>query len=165
MSEAGTNASGRRRAGSFLLVASLCLNVALAAMLIAVFVNFLPGGHRPPGLLTPQALMLEAAPAERARIQSIIGAHAGKLERLRRDDFLARQEAFGVFSSADFTPALFSKALSDAREADDALRTEQAEVLAESAAQLSPAERQAEASSVRGRMQWWHFFHRRHDRE
>lgn len=144
----------RRQLG---LVVSICLNIALAAMVIAGLLSAVRNGRPPPGLLTPQGLMREASAPERARMQTIIAAHAANVKALRRADTLAREAAFRLFAGRDFSLEGFTTALAAVQKSDDALRAEQTEVVAECAAALSPAERAAIASTERRRLSWWRF--------
>src|SRR5215472_17494219 len=100
------------RRGNVLLIVSLCLNVALAAM-IAVGVysasqrNHLRGFAGGP--LAPQALMAEVNnPQERAKIQAVIDRHAARMKELRIESVQARGAAFRIFAEPSFTPQDFS---------------------------------------------------------
>ena len=153
--------TGERDAGAGVqsnlpLIISLCLNIALAATVIAAVLIAL---HRlpPQGLLTSQGLMRAATPSEQTRMQAIVATHAARIKELRRADFQARQAAFRLFAGPEFSLPRFAKALADLRAAENALRAEQTEVVAECAAQLSPSERAAVASSERRRLTWWRF--------
>ena len=151
----GTTAQAPKR--SVLLIVSLCLNVALVVMIVAGIVNAIYHA-RPPRFFAPEALEEYAAPAERAKIDAIIAAHAGKIKELKEASKTARRAASKVFADPNFDPAAFVSALNKAQDADDALRREMATVTAQSAAQLSPSERQAVAEKARRRFMWWRFF-------
>jgi uncharacterized membrane protein len=159
MSDAATGAK-TVRPRNVPLVVSLCLNVALVAMIVAGAVNAVRFGRPPPTMMAPQALIDEASPSERAKIQTIIAAHAGKVRQLRQADIAARQGVFRVFGSASFTPDAFGKALAYALAADDALRAEQTAITAETVSQLSHAERQDAARKIDRKLRWWRFFRR-----
>ena len=135
---------------SVLLILSLCLNVALVVMVVVGIANALHQGGPRGGPFTPEALTDGAAPAERTKIDAIVAAHAGKISELKQAARAARRTAFKMFSEPNFDPVAFEGALGKAQDADDALRREFARVTAQSAAQLSPAERQAVAEMRAG---------------
>jgi len=162
MTETGS-APPRRR--SVLLIVSLCLNVALAAMIAIGIYNAVQRNRpRPPGgPLAPQALMAEVGPQERAKIQAVIDRHAARLRELRIEAAQARGAAFRIFEEPSFTPQDFSKALERVRAADTAWQDEAAKMTGESVAQLTPQERQAIAQKIRERAKpaWRVFMPRR----
>jgi uncharacterized membrane protein len=141
---------------SVLLIVSLCLNLALFAVIVGGVINAMHNGHPPPGLFGPRMLMDVASPDERAKIKAVVDAHAAKIEALKKADMAARQAAFNMFGGEVLDPAAFEKALDTVDDADDALRREEVKVTAESVAQLSSAERQALSAKARQRMKWWH---------
>ena len=158
MSDVQSGSTGQAPRRSVLLIVSLCLNVALVVMIVAGILNAI---HRQPprgNPLGPDALKEDAAPAERAKIDAIVAAHAGKIQELRKADWAARRTAFKIFAAPNFDPAAFSNALGKAQDADDSLRREMSAVSAQAAAQLSPSERQAVAQKARRRFMWRRFF-------
>ena len=158
--QSGTTRAAPKR--SILLIVSLCLNVALIAMVAVGIANAILHGPSRGGAFAPEVLKENATPAERTKIDAIIAVHAGKVRELRQAAVAAHRAAFKTFADADFSPAAFESAVDKAQDADDALRREYATVIAQSAAQLSPAERQAVAEKARRRFMWWRFFRGKH---
>jgi uncharacterized membrane protein len=156
----GTVAPRRR---SVPLIISLCLNVALIAMVAVGIANGIRHARHGREFLSPQILMAAASPAERARIQSIVDAHADKVRALKKADAAARLAALKQFESPQFDRAEFAKAIDAVHKADDALRQELTDVTEESVLQLSPAERQAVAAKAKRRMEWWRFLRGHHN--
>lgn len=139
------------------LILSLCLNVALVAMIVAGIVTAQwRKGMMPGGPLVPQALMKDATADEQDKIQAIMESHAVRVGQLRRAAAQARKEVFRVFASPNFSQSDLQIALEKMRAADTALEEEVTKVIAESAAQLSPAERARVAERVNKRgAPWW----------
>jgi uncharacterized membrane protein len=159
-------ASAPPRRRNILLIVSLCLNVALAAMIAIGVYNAAQRNRQratPGGPLAPQALMAEVGPVERAKIQAVIDKHAARLKELRIESAQARGAAFRIFAEPSFTPQDFSAALERVRAADTAWQDEAARMTAESVAQLTPQERQAIAQKIRARARpaWRLFMPRR----
>ena len=150
----------RRR--NILLIVSLCLNVALAAMIAIGITNAARRNHLrgfAGGPLAPQALMAEVDPSQRPKIQAVIDRHAARLKELRLESVQARGAAFRVFAEPSFTPQEFSQALERVRAADTAWQDEAAKMTAESVAKLTPQERQQIAQKIRERARpAWKFF-------
>ena len=147
-----------------LLIVSLCLNVALLAMVTVGIVGALRGLPRQPpgGPLAPQALLEQAQPSEKPKIQAIIDAHAARLRELRTESAQARGAAFRIFAEPSFSAADFAAALGRTRDADVAFEDETIKQMSEVVAQLSPAERQAVADKVRAHARpLWRLFMRR----
>jgi uncharacterized membrane protein len=157
MSDAASSTTAQAPKRSVLLIISLCLNVALVVMIVAGIVNAMYHA-RPPRFFAPEALEQYAAPGERAKIDAIIAAHAGRIKELKEAGRAARRAAFKMFGDPNFDPAAFASALNKTQDADDALRREMSTVTAQSAAQLSPSERQAVAEKSRRRFMWWRYF-------
>ncbi len=144
-----------------LLIVSLCLNVALLAMVTVGIVGALTGQPRQPpgGPLAPQALLAQAQASEKPKIQAIIDAHAPRLHELRMEAAQARAAAFRIFAEPSFAPADFSAALTRTRNADVAVEDETIQQMGQVVAQLSPAERQAIADKIRARARpLWRLF-------
>ena len=117
------------------------------------------------GPFAPNILKENATPEERAKIDAIIAAHAGRITALKQAARAAHRDAFRMLSDPSYDPIAFESALGKAQDADDAVRRESATVIAQSLAQLSPAERQALVDKARRRFAWWRFFRGRHTRE
>jgi len=159
MSEAQQGTSSRQAPRrSILLILSLCLNVVLVVMIAVGIANALHQGGPRGGPFAPEALKSSATSDERAKIDAIIAAHAGKISELKQAARAAHQVAFKMFTDANFDPAAFESALGKAQDADDALRREFATVTVQCAAQLSASERQAVAERARKRFMWWRYF-------
>jgi uncharacterized membrane protein len=156
MSDASNSMVVRPPKRNVWLIVSLCLNLALVAVIVGGVINAMRNGHPPPGLFGPHVLIDFASPDERVKIKAVMDAHAGKIEALKKADMAARQTAFAMFSGETLDPAAFEKALDAVDDADDAVRREEVRVVSESVAQLSPAERQALSDKARKRMKWWH---------
>lgn len=142
---------------STLLIVSLCLNVALLAMIAAGIINAV--WHKPPppgGPLMPRALMRDATDDEQDRIQAIMEQHAVRVGQMRRAAAEARKNVLTVFATPNFSQAALESALAKMRAADMALQTEVATIIAESAAQLTPQERARIADRARKQTTpWW----------
>jgi uncharacterized membrane protein len=151
-----------------LLIVSLCLNIALVPVIAAVVVRAM---HRETaigsgGILAPRSVM-EAVPAEQARIQKIIDAHSPKIHALRKDSVRARMAAFAALGAPDYSADKFAAALDRVSTADGALERESIAMMAQSLATLTPAERQAMVDKVkkRNRSWFWRTFRSRAGRE
>jgi Spy/CpxP family protein refolding chaperone len=155
MNETAPSARPRRRV-SILLIVSLCLNIVLVPVVVAVVVRAMHRGTEigAGGVLAPRSVM-RAVPAEDARIQKIIDAHTDKIHALRKDSFRARKEAFAVLGASDYSPGKFAGALNQVAVADSALERESISMMAESLAALTPAERQVMVDQVKRRNQSW----------
>jgi uncharacterized membrane protein len=145
-----------RRRVSWLLIVSLCLNIALVPVIAAVVMRAL---HRETqigagGILAPRSLMA-ALPDERRKIQKIIDAHTPAIQKLRAASVRTRVEAFEVLASPTYTPEKLTAALQGVTAADGALETESVAMLGESLAALTPAERAAIVEKVRKRNRSW----------
>ena len=147
-----------KRRVSWLLIVSLCLNIALVPVVAAVVIRAL---HRDTevgsgGVLAPRSL-IAALPDERVHIQKIIDVHTAKILELRKNSMFARRQAFDVLASSDYTPARMEAALAAVTVADAALETESVGMLNQSLAVLTPVERQAIVEKVRKRNRSWLF--------
>jgi uncharacterized membrane protein len=143
---------------SWLLIVSLCLNIALVPVIAAVVVRAM---HRDTaigsgGVLAPRSLMT-ALPAQSGAIQKVIDAHTAKIRGLREASLRARRQAFALLASPGYTPEKMSAALQAITAADTALETESIAMMGDSIARLTPAERQAIADKVRKRNNSWLF--------
>jgi uncharacterized membrane protein len=133
-------------------IISLCLNVALIAMIVVVIAMHVFHSPRPfwsAGPLGPYSLMRTAAPAERTKIETIVAAHEPRIRELTWQAAQARLAALGVFARPQFSASDYLGALDKVRLSNDALETEVSRLMAEAAAQLSPQERGALAERIR----------------
>jgi uncharacterized membrane protein len=147
-----------KRRVNWLLIVSLCLNIALVPVIAAVVIRAL---HRDTaigsgGILAPRSLMA-ALPDERVHIQKIIDAHSAKILSLRQASVRARLAAFEVLGAPGYTPQKLSAALDAVTVADTALETESVAMMSQSLATLTPAERQAMVEKVKKRNRSWLF--------
>ncbi|MBV9904829.1 MAG: periplasmic heavy metal sensor [Alphaproteobacteria bacterium] len=151
-----TPAAPPRRRRSWLLIVSLCLNIALIPVIGAVIVRAM---HRDVqigsgGILAPRSLQT-AIPSERAAIQKVIDAHTAKIRELRRAAVQTRIASFNVLAAPDYTPEKFVASLDAVRQADTALETESIAMMADSLKTLTPEERAAIVEKVRKRNRSW----------
>ena len=145
-----------KRRRSWLLIVSLCLNIALVPVIAAVVIRVL---HRDTaigsgGVLAPRSVQA-AVPDERANIQKVIDAHSAKIRDLRAASVRARQRAFEVLAAPDYTPLKMALALAVVTATDNALETESVAMMGDSLATLTPAERAAMVEKVRKRNRSW----------
>jgi uncharacterized membrane protein len=140
-----------RRQPSVLLIVSICLNIALIA-LIAIAMTRVGarsfGPHERKGGLSAQAA-LRAAPAEAPKIRAIIERRHPHLHRLRGEAMRARAESYRLLTAPDFDPQRYAQSLAAVQKADAALEAEVTAMAAESVATLTPAERAQFARTVR----------------
>lgn len=154
-----TNSADKpRRRTSIALIVSLCLNVALLALIGAAVSRVM---HRDTeigagGILAPRSV-IAAVPQAQALIQKIIDAHAQKLRALRMESVRTRKDAFAVLAASDYTPAKFAGALGAVHAADSALEGESITMMAESLSALTPAQRLVVVDRVRRRTNSWFF--------
>jgi uncharacterized membrane protein len=161
----------RTKATNVALIVSVCLNLILVGLIVMAVVRvaaFHPmlgalvtqragQGHGVPvqQVLAPRAMM-HAAPAERAKIRAVIVAHRDRIAALRAQSLDARSEVLQEFSQPKFDKAAFDKALERMHASDAALESEVLKVMSESAATLTPEERQAVAQqNQNGRGPFW----------
>lgn len=131
---------------NMLLVVSLCLNVALAAILVvgavrAVTANRAPFIAQPAGPLAPGQVMRSLSPERRQALQELMRRHRPALMRLRQEARQARMESFRVFAAETFDNAAFSAALEKVSAADGALEDEAVAQARDMVAALTPEER------------------------
>jgi uncharacterized membrane protein len=155
MSEPSTTPAPKSRGRSVLLIVSLCLNVALIAMIVAGIANAIRMAGHPKGMLAPQALLAAASTSERPQIQAVIDAHAARVKELEKAEFTARRAALEVFAQPNLNADEFKKALDAVNAADDAVREEQIAVMDEAATKLSASERAAMTEKAHRRIHWW----------
>jgi uncharacterized membrane protein len=158
------------RKASVALIVSLCLNVVLIAVIVVAVARVAMMRQMWPEIgnirqaerhgvvpvqmiLNPRAMM-HGAPSERDKIRSVILAHRDRVKALREASMAARRDVMKEFTAATFDKAAFEQSLSRMQSADQALETEVMRVMAESAATLTPEERQAVAAEHRPGMFW-----------
>jgi len=144
---------------SWLLIVSLCLNLALnGGIAVAVYRLAHPdmsvGGGGP---LSPKSVMA-AFPDRQPAIAQVIAAHQAKILELRRAAAVARRDAFRELADPDYAPQKMAAAFKTVAAADAALEVESIGMMNDSLATLTPAERQALVDRVRKRNRSW-FFH------
>ncbi|MEI9988908.1 MAG: periplasmic heavy metal sensor [Rhizomicrobium sp.] len=142
----------------WLLIVSLCLNVALIAGIAVVawriaHFDIAAGGGGP---MSPRAVMAEFPDREGA-IQRIVAAHRARIADLRRAAAQARREVFGAFAAPDYTLRKMAASLDAMAAADAAVEREAVALAGESLATLSPAQRQAMADRLKARDHSWFF--------
>jgi len=143
---------------NWLLIVSLCLNVALiggiavVAWRVAHFDLFTGSG----GPLAPRTVMAQFPDREPA-IEKIIAAHQARLADLRHSAATARRDVFRLFASPDYTPERMASALDAVATADVAIEREAVVMENESLATLSPAQRQTLVERVKARNRSWLF--------
>ncbi|HVV65044.1 MAG TPA: periplasmic heavy metal sensor [Rhizomicrobium sp.] len=139
------------RQPSVLLIVSICLNIALIA-LVAIAMTRVGARriepHERKGGLSAQAVM-RAAPAEESKIKAIIEEHRPRLRRLRGEAMGARAESYRLLTAPDFNAQEYAKSLAAVQAADAALEKEVTEMAAQSVATLTPAERADFAKTVK----------------
>lgn len=141
---------------SWALIVSICLNVALIAMIIAAIGGMFFHRGRPweGGPLGIHAMLDVATPPERAKIQSIVDRHHDRLQDLGDRARAARSAAHEVFAQPNFDRAAYTQALDKMRAADDALKVEVGAMMGEAASELSPEERKQLAAKAERRSKW-----------
>jgi len=143
---------------NWLLILSLCLNVALVGGIAVVawrighFDIFTGSG----GPLAPRTVMAQFPDREPA-IETIIAAHQARLADLRHNAATTRRDVFRLFASPDYTPQKMATALDAVATADVAIEREAIVMENESLATLSPAQRQALVERIKARNRSWLF--------
>jgi uncharacterized membrane protein len=163
MSEPAQQTTTRNRP-SIPFIVSLCLNVALVAMIgVVIAASILQPPHSPwsAGPLGPRALIAAAEPAERTKIEAIVAAHQSRIRDLTRQAAQARMAAFGVFARPQFVASDYMNALDRVRVSNDALQSEVSKLMVEASAVLSSQERAVLAEKIREhRKPMWRAFRR-----
>ena len=132
---------------SWFLIASLCLNVILIAMLAIGLLRLL----HPPGSPLGNRALIAAIPAEQPVLQKLADAHAPKLAALHHGLVQARRDAFTVLGATDYTPQKMADALAAVVAADNAYERESVSLMAQGLSALTPAERQALVKRLKNR--------------
>lgn len=130
-----------------LLVLSLCLNVALVAILGVGAVRMVAAARapfigQPAGPLAPGQVLRSVTPERRQALQAVMRQHRPALVQLRQAARQARQDSFRVFSAPQFDSAAFNAALERVSAADGALEDEAVAQAKDLVAALTPQERQ-----------------------
>ncbi len=157
-------APAKRQPGVALIV-SLCLNVALIGLIAVAMwrTGMRPLEPREAKVALGAQALIRLVPAEKAKIEAIIGTHHQKLHELRTRALQARADSFRMLAASDFNAADFAGSLAAVQSADAALETETMKLTAESVAALTPAEREGVAGQMQKPDRVWlrRFFHRR----
>jgi uncharacterized membrane protein len=146
--DSGTDSTERANPWrNVLLVLSLCLNVALIAILAVGVVrmaaaNRVPFITQPAGPLAPGQVLRSLSAERRQALQAVLRQHRPALTELRQSARQARQETFKVFSAPQFDNAAFNAALERVSAADGALEDEAVAQVKDLVAALTPQERQ-----------------------
>jgi uncharacterized membrane protein len=142
----------QRRTVSTLLIVSLCFNFFLAGIVVLGTLRAIQRAHAAVPvrqLLMPQAVKLLLPGDEQAKLDGIIAAHKAALDKYRDAAVELRAIAFREYESKDFDAAKFSADLEAIRVADGALEDEALRSMAETAAKLTPQERQTVADHLK----------------
>jgi len=141
---------------NWLLIVSLCLNVALIGGIAVVVwrVSHLDAGGSGP--MSPRALMAEF-PDRQPAIQKIIDAHRETIVGLRQDAAHARRDVFRELNAPDYAPQKMQTALNAMVVADTAVERQAVATAGETLATLSPAERQTLVDRIKARNRSWFY--------
>jgi uncharacterized membrane protein len=153
----------RRR--SWLLIASLCVNVALIAFVavalwrVAHVDRSIGAGVSP---LAPKHVIAEF-PGRAGAIQAVIEAHRAKIVTLRAATVSTRLAAAMLLASPDYTPATMQDAMAAIAKADAALEAEDVRMATDGLSTLSPDERKTLVERLKRRNRSWFYktFHPR----
>jgi uncharacterized membrane protein len=140
-----SDVSAPRRGASTILIVSLCFNFFLAGIVVLGTLRAIQRAHAAVPvrqLLMPQAVKLLLPGDEQAKLDGIIAAHKEALDRYRDTAVETRAIAFREYQSKDFDAARFASDLEAIRVADGALEDEALKSMSETAAKLTPQERQ-----------------------
>jgi uncharacterized membrane protein len=143
---------------SWLLIVSLCLNLALVGGIgVAVYrLAHLDTSVGVGGPLSPKSLAA-AFPDRGPAIEQAIAAHQAKILSLRRAAGEARRAAFRELADPDYSPQKMDVALKATAAADAALESESIGLMNDSLSTLTPAERQTLVDRVKKRNRSWFF--------
>jgi uncharacterized membrane protein len=137
---------------STILLVSLCFNFFLAGIVVLGTLRAIGHNHPPipmRQLLMPQAVKLLLPAGDQEKLDSVIAAHRDAVMKYRDQAIDARAEAFRDFTAAKFDDASYLADLEKMRAADSALEEEAIKSMAETAAKLSPEERQMVADHLK----------------
>ncbi len=141
-----------RRGVSTILIASLCFNFFLAGIVALGTWRAIERAHAAipvRQLLMPQAVKLLLPGDEQGKLDGVIAAHKDALSRYRDAAVEARAVAFREYESKDFDAAKFASDLEAIHSADSALEEEAFKSMTETAAKLTPQERQMVADHLK----------------
>jgi uncharacterized membrane protein len=141
-----------RRGASAILIVSLCFNFFLAGIVVLGALRAIQRAHAAVPvrqLLMPQAVKLLLPGDEQGKLDGIIAAHKETLDRYRDAAVETRAIAFREYESKDFDAAKFAADLEAIRAADSALEEEALKSMSETAAKLTPQERQTVADHLK----------------
>jgi uncharacterized membrane protein len=141
-----------RRGFSALLIVSLCVNFFLAGIVVLGTLRAIQRAHAAVPvrqLLMPQAVKLLLPSGEQGKLDGIIAVHKEALNRYRDAAVETRAIAFREYESRDFDGAKFAADLEAIRAADSSLEDEALKSMAETAAKLTPQERQTVADHLK----------------
>jgi uncharacterized membrane protein len=142
----------RRRGVSTILIVSLCFNFFLAGIVVLGTLRAIQRAHAAVPvrqLLMPQAVKLLLPGDEQAKLDAIIAAHQDALNKYRDEAIESRAVAFREYESKDFDAAKFAADLEAIHAADSALEEEAIKSMSETAAKLTPEERQTVADHLK----------------
>ena len=142
----------QRRGVGAILIASLCFNFFLAGILVLGTWRAIQRAHAAipvRQLLMPQAVKLLLPGDEQGKLDGIIAAHKDALNRYRDAAVESRAIAFREYESKDFDAAKFAADLEAIHAADGALEEEAFKAMTETAAKLTPQERQTVADHLK----------------
>ena len=117
------DAPGSSKTRTTLIVMSLCLNVALIALILVGLGRAGGGFLAQPGVMAP-AQMARLVPGEREKIMAVVARHRDAMRDRRRAARRSRLEAFRIFASPNYSEGEFAGALDQIRTADAALEEE-----------------------------------------
>ncbi|MGD0143555.1 MAG: periplasmic heavy metal sensor [Rhizomicrobium sp.] len=141
-----------RRGVSAILIVSLCFNFFLAGIVVLGTLRAIARGPAAVPirqLLMPQAVKLLLAGDEQGKLDDIIARHRDALKKFRDSAVAARATSFRDFDAANFDAAKFARDLDAVHAADGALEKEAMTSIAETAAALTPRERQSVSDRLR----------------
>ena len=142
----------QRRGASAILIVSLCFNCFLAGIVVLGAWRAIHRAHAAipvRQLLMPQAVKLLLPGDEQGKLDTIIAAHRQALDTDRDRAVESRAMAFREYESRDFDAAKFAADLEAVRAADGALEDEAFKTMTETAAKLTPQERQKVADHLK----------------
>jgi uncharacterized membrane protein len=135
----------QKKGASTLLIASLCFNFFLAGIVVLGTLRAIARNHAAipvRQLLMPQAVKLLLPDSEHEKLDAVIAAHRDALMKYRDEAVDARAVAFRDYGAKDFDAGKFAADLEKIHTADSALEAEAFKSMTETAAKLTPAERQ-----------------------
>jgi uncharacterized membrane protein len=144
--------SSPRRGVSKILIVSLCFNFFLAGIVVLGTLRAIQRAHAAVPvrqLLMPKAVKLLLPGNEQGKLDGIIAAHKDALEKYRDAAVETRAISFREYESKDFNAAKFAADLEAIHAADSALEEEAIKSMGETAAKLTPQERQKVADHLK----------------